>query len=464
MTTQQHFDLSLSKPVPAALMTPEYIKHLTSMIYLWGWPMVNVHNRVAQFRDVPAAFYMNGIAPVAPVNHLCMLTDYIRPQQRAVACPNQDVVYGIGALDVSIEPVIIQVPDFGDRFWIYQLCDERTDSFGSMGKPHGTEPGFYLLAGEEWNGAWPQGVSGVFICPTQLGIVMPRVFQWDEQEDRAAIQPLLKQIMMYPLSRFDGQMKSTDWSKTPTVNRTMSAGKQETAWVRPEVFFDQLPQLLKEVPPMPGEEAIYTHVEAFLAALQTRPELKKLAVSYAAAAEVELITPLFDFMNVGYPAKNNWTTQNNGARFGVDYLTRAACAKSNIFVNQPEETRYFYLDLDADGVRLNGKDAYTLTFAKDQIPPVKGFWSLTVYNKEHFFEPNAIDRYSVGTKNKSLQLNEDGSLTIYIQHEAPEERHMQNWLPAPQKEFSLYLRCYWPEGSVLNDQWAPAAAVRQSRH
>jgi len=267
--------------------------------------------------------------------------------------------------------------------------------------------------------------------------------------------------MMYPLSQFDGRMKTTDWSKTPAVNRAISPGVRETAWVRPEVFFDQLPQLLGEVPPLPGEQAIYMQVEAFLAALQTQPEVKKLAISCAIAAEAELITPLFDFVNVGYPAKNNWTTQNNGACFGVDYLTRTACAKSNIFVNKPEETRYFYLDLDADGVRLNGKDAYTITFAKDKIPPVKGFWSLTVYNKEHFFEPNPIGRYSVGTKNSGLQLSDDGSLTIYIQHEAPEEDHMQNWLPAPQDEFSLYLRCYWPEGSVLNDQWAPAAAVRQ---
>jgi hypothetical protein len=61
-------------------------------------------------------------------------------------------------------------------------------------------------------------------------------------------------------------------------------------------------------------------------------------------------------------------------------------------------------------------------------------------------------------------MNDDGSLTIYIQHEAPAKRYMQNWLPAPEGEFSLYLRCYWPEGSVLNDQWTPPAAIKGSRH
>jgi hypothetical protein len=34
-----------------------------------------------------------------------------------VACPNQVVVY------------VIQVPDFGARFWVYQVVDDRTDSY-----------------------------------------------------------------------------------------------------------------------------------------------------------------------------------------------------------------------------------------------------------------------------------------------------------------------------------------------
>ena len=46
-----------------------------------------------------------------------MLTDYASPEQRNVACPNQDVVYGMGALGLDLSPVVIQVPDFGERFW-----------------------------------------------------------------------------------------------------------------------------------------------------------------------------------------------------------------------------------------------------------------------------------------------------------------------------------------------------------
>jgi hypothetical protein len=56
-----------------------------------------------------------------------MLTDYIAPEQRNTACPNQDVVYGIGVLALDVSPVVIQVPEFGARFWVYQILDLRTD-------------------------------------------------------------------------------------------------------------------------------------------------------------------------------------------------------------------------------------------------------------------------------------------------------------------------------------------------
>jgi hypothetical protein len=441
-------------------MTAEYTRHLASMIYLWGWPMVNVHNRVAQFRDVPAACYLNGIAPVAPVNHLCMLTDYIKPEQRAVACPNQDVVYGIAGVDLRTEPVVIQVPDFGDRFWVYQVCDERTDSFASLGKLYDTKPGCYLLAHRDWDGDWPEGISDIFICPTDLGVVMPRIFQLDDSADRRAIQSALNGIMLYPLSHFTGQPKKTDWSKTPSIATSHSGQQHEMAWVKPEAFFEQLQIILKEVPPLPGEEVIYAQVHALLENLQASPELKALAIQYAATAETELIAPLFDFINVGYPVRHNWTTQRNGAAFGTDYLTRAACAKSNIFVNQPQETRYFYLDLDADGERLDGINNYMISFAKEALPPVKGFWSLTAYNEEHFFAPNDIGRYSVGTKNKHLIIAEDGSLTIYVQSNPTAADQQSNWLPVPAGPFSLYLRCYWPEEAVLNDNWTPPAVIK----
>src|SRR5271170_4815671 len=139
---------------------------------------------------------MGGIVPVSPPNQLCMLRDYIQPQERLVACPNQDVIYGFGILSLENEPVIIQVPDFGDRFWVYQLCDQRTDGFASLGKMYGSKPGFYLLVGPDWKGTPPAGITATFRSKTNLGVIIPRAFLDDTSADRAAIQPALSHILM----------------------------------------------------------------------------------------------------------------------------------------------------------------------------------------------------------------------------------------------------------------------------
>ena len=140
---------------------------------------------------------------------------------------------------------------------------------------------------------------------------------------------------------------------------------------------------------------------------------------------------------------------------------RLAVAKSNIFVNLQTETKYFYQDLDAGGERLKGAKKYTVTFPKGQLPPVQGFWSLTLYNEHHFFHPNDLKRYSLGTKNnKTLKTNADGSLTLYVQTDPPEEGKRSNWLPAPKGEFSLYIRCYWPEAVINEGKWTPPAVNR----
>ena len=121
---------------------------------------------------------------------------------------------------------------------------------------------------------------------------------------------------------------------------------------------------------------------------------------------------------------------------------------------------YFALDLDPKGVRLSGDKSYTITFAKGQTPPVKGFWSLTMYNQHHFFEPNSIKRYSVGTKNKDLNFAADGSLTIYLSNEPPADAAQRaNWLPAPKGDFSLYIRAYWPEAPITEGKWTPPPVV-----
>jgi hypothetical protein len=181
-------------------------------------------------------------------------------------------------------------------------------------------------------------------------------------------------------------------------------------------------------------------------------------IKAAVEVETQVITPLFEFRNFGLELPHHWRTITNGAAFGTDYFTRTAIAKSNIGVNAPNETRYFYQDFDASGGRLNGANRYVVTFAKDQLPPVNGFWSLTMYNDKHFFVLNSINQHSVGTKSKTLKPNADGSLTIYVHAGSPGADRESNWLPAPKDaDFSMTIRAYWPKAAITSGIWTPPA-------
>ena len=268
--------------------------------------------------------------------------------------------------------------------------------------------------------------------------------------------------MFYPLGDFDGSMKSKDWNNMPKVPAP-AAGAEESKWVFPDKFVDQLPAVLADAPPLPGEEARYAQVLAVVAAAQSDPKLKAAMTKAAAEAEEQLVKPLLQFHNYGQQLPYNWSTISNEAAFGTDYFTRTAAAKSNIFVNSPNETKYFYQDLDDTGARLNSASRYVVTFAKDQTPPVNGFWSLSIYNEHHFFVANQISRFSLGTKNKGLKYADDGSLTIYVQCKAPTDGVQRaNWLPAPEGDFSLYVRAYWPKTAVMDGSWTPPRVQRMT--
>ena len=145
--------------------------------------------------------------------------------------------------------------------------------------------------------------------------------------------------------------------------------------------------------------------------------------------------------------------------------TRSGAPTTSIALGPPgrtwsNESKYIYTDDDSQGKPLDGQNTYAITFAKGEAPPVKGVWSFTLYNKEHFFHPNPLNRYSLGTKNKNLKYNVDGSLTLHAGAKSPGADKEGNWLPAPENNFSLYIRAYWADDTILNGSWTPPAVQR----
>ena len=192
----------------------------------------------------------------------------------------------------------------------------------------------------------PAGITAVVRSSTELAFVAPRVFKGDNAEDTKAVQAVLGQIMVYPLSRFDGTMKSTDWSQSPRF--PAPAGGGETKWVVPAKFFDRLSGVMPIVPPLPGEEALYTWIKSVLGRRQGSGAKQALIASFV-AADTEIVGPLFRWSHNGRSAGNGWYSTVNDAQWGTDYINRAGTARSNMYHTRPNETKYFYRDLDGRG-------------------------------------------------------------------------------------------------------------------
>jgi hypothetical protein len=163
---------------------------------------------------------------------------------------------------------------------------------------------------------------------------------------------------------------------------------------------------------------------------------------------------------------NGWRVTTVGGRYGTDYLERGAWASSGWPSQLPHVSVYPSTSLDSEGRTLDGAHKYTLTFAKDAMPPVNplAFWSITMYTEDDglWFYPNPLNKLTVSPRDK-LVYNADGSLTLYFQHESPGAEKEANWLPAPDGPFALTLRLYWPNAeapSMLDGTWQPPGVTR----
>lgn len=154
---------------------------------------------------------------------------------------------------------------------------------------------------------------------------------------------------------------------------------------------------------------------------------------------------------------NGWSVTTGLGVYGTDYLKRATVAAFGWPANLAKDAVYSYTFTDSTGGKLSGSNKYSMTFGKDNTPPVDGFWPITMYqiDKGWWFVPNQLNKFTVSPRN-NLKTNPDGSITLYIQAESPGADKESNWLPAPKNDFLLMLRMYWPKESapsILDGSW-----------
>jgi len=240
-------------------------------------------------------------------------------------------------------------------------------------------------------------------------------------------------------------------------------------------FFEYLDFALQFAPPGPEEKEIRAKLASIGIGAGKKFDFKDLSLEHKAEVALgmkageEKVTKAAD--NLGKDI-HGWKVSNafgDRAFYNGNWMLRAAAAKAGIYGNDAAEATYPMTKTLPNGDELDGsKHSYTLTFAKDQYPPVNGFWSVTMYDgKTQLLIKNPINRYLINSPMlPNLKKNQNGSLTIYIQKDSPGKAKESNWLPAPDGPIYLVMRLYWPKTeppSILppgEGTWQPPGIVR----
>jgi hypothetical protein len=470
-----HPDLVRSGGVPAQLANEAYVEALARIVYYWAYPAVDQHSRHNMWeimKNGPGLMF--GIVPGAPKNTTAGMGAYLTPAQRIVVTPNNDTFYGPGFADLSDEPAVIQTPTNAPpgHYWTIQIVDAFSNVIHQIGSASQTPGGKFLLVGPDWKGEKPDGFIDILRMPTNYAGVFGRSFAARTPEGEARAIAVLNEIGMYPLSQDKKTRRNFDCGATaknkvypPGVTAELLAADPDAVrpeWVAPKTFWPDLKQVLAANPAVgAGDAAMADQARALVALYDSSPAWKALLDRAAFAAD----TALHDsglYHQVGVDAGNGWQRQENGGVWGTDWFGRALAAKVYIYVNDYREAMYLIRGTDSKGRLLDGKHLYTMSFAKDALPPIDrsrgGFWSLSMYDEGYFMLPHSPNgRTNIGTVSldaNELKFAKDGSLTIHMSHDKPSEADaLANWLPAPEGRFALIIRAYVPMQALLDGSY-----------
>lgn len=370
-----------------------------------------------------------------------------------VVRPNADTLYSIVWFDLGASPLLINVPDSGGRYYQLQMLDQWTDTFAAPGsRTTGCAAQRLLLAGPGWQGEMPAGAL-LIRSPTAMGWIIGRT-QTDGVADYANVHRFQDGLSVQALHPYAPAPSPADpaWgTKTPPVEAIEALDAQQ--------FFGLFADLTTLNPPHANDNPVLQRV-ARIGLEPGRPfVLDRLPPAHRAAFELAPVAGL-RLIKQGLARAglrvNGWRTNLSAiGTYGTDYRARAAIAYGGLGANPPDDAVYPSAFADAEGQALSSERCYVLHFDKNQLPPVRAFWSLTMYDQRQLFAANAIDRHAIGDR-YALQFNADGSLDLHIQRESPGRDRTSNWLPAPSSgPFSLNLRLYWPRAEVLEGRWAP---------
>jgi hypothetical protein len=428
-----------------ALPPDEEAREIAVDAFIYGYPMVLMEMSRRAMLDTP-------------MNRFSHRPDFPDASFTDVVRPNADTLYSKLWYDVSRDPLLISVPDSRGRYYLLPMLDMWTDVFAAPGaRTSGTAPQIIALVGPRWQGALPEGVQ-LIRSPTAMGWIIGRT-QTNGPGDYDHVHHFQEGLRAVSLGALSGDpaaptsayLYDPSTGPVPPVDRVSSLSAEN--------FLALLCDLSRDNPPHPGDYSMLMRMKRI--GVEPGRSFRVATLSTTLRLDLDTCWAAAKALIVGRAERSGdgpggWRTHLSGVgAYGNDYLHRASIAYSALGANSPEDAVYPTSFADAEGRPYSSERRYLLHFDRDEIPPVRAFWSLTLYNDSQLFAENSLHRYALGDRDP-LRYNGDGSLDIYIQRDSPGPERESNWLPAPRSGgFSMNMRLYWPSASVLAGEWSP---------
>jgi len=421
--------------------------------YLYFYPLISMETTRRIATNLPA----NVKEGFGPMNAFSHMRSYPDANFRTVVRPNFDTLYSSAYLDLTDGPVIISAPDTHDRYYMLPLLDMWSEVFAVPGKrTTGTKAAAFAVIPPGWTGVLPLDVERID-APTYNVWIIGRT-QTNGPEDYEAVHGIQDGYKLTPLAQWGQLAISPEALVDPTIDM-MTPPKVQVDAMKPAEYFRSAAELFKANPPHITDWSLVERMQRIGFVRGNSFDLATFDTGVRTAIE-QGAADAFKLMEERAPSigriVNGWqmNTDTIGV-FGNYYLKRAIVARIGLGANQPEDAIYPLCVADGDGKALTGDRRYVLHFRREEIPPVRAFWSLTMYDAEGFPVANPLNRFSIGDRNP-LVFNADGSLDLYVQHDDPGADRQANWLPAPAAgALGLTMRLYAPRPEALDGRWDP---------
>jgi hypothetical protein len=440
---------------PRAGLSQDDMREIAMDALIYAYPLVLMEmTRRAQTNVEKAT--TTGTAPMNQFSHIETFPD---PNFTLVVRPSANTLYSLLWFDVGKEPLVINVPDSCGRYYLLQLLDLWTDVFESIGpRTTGTAGQRFVIVSPTWTGNPPPGAA-VVRSPTTIGWIIGRT-QTNGVEDYPAVHEFQHGITATPLSR-SGNAESfvpsrgtvrDDWvAQAPPV--------EQVEHMNAETFLTTFGRASRGNPPHANDYPVLHRMRRIGLAPEKTFSFGEISVELrraVAEAWPEALAHIKAMTTRLGNCVNGWRVTLNGVgTYGTSYLQRAAVAHAGLGANSVDDAVYSIAILDADQQPLSSDERYVIHFEKGQLPPVRGFWSLTLYDNRRLFAVNPIKRFALGDRD-ALVFNGDDSLDIHIRRSPPGPDKQANWLPTPATgPFSVVLRLYWPTVAVTGGAWEP---------